>query len=520
MIDWIIAGIPGLPLLAAFLTGLAVLSGRIEGEAGEGASGSIATIAAALAFVLSVTLIGLRLSGSFPEYVDLGTWLAGGDYRVAISFQSDGLALALSALFSLSCWMVMRFSINYMHRERGFHRFFLILSLFTGAMQILVLGGNAVLTFVGWELAGVCSYLLIAYAYDRPVAAANATRAFVTNRVGDAGFVLGIFLLFRWTGAIEWRDALEVASELDGLEAGAVAACFLLAAAAKSAQLPFSAWLARAMEGPTPSSALFYGAVMVHAGVYLVIRLEPMFERSPLLMALMAFMGLSTALYGYLCSLTQTDVKSGLIFSAMGQIGLMFLACGLGYWTIATWHLCAHAIVRGYQFLTAPSLMHQTLGLPSRPVPSFAASWRGLYTASLQRFWLESVVDRVLVRPFQRLAADFQSFDQHVVDQAVGLPAPAVRELSSLAAWEERRLGVDIAGSDDDRRVSGLVGLLTNGFAAAFHWFEERLVLQGVGRELIHAGRRLGSRLNRLESVLARPRYLVVLVLASLIIVI
>ena len=146
-------------------------------------------------------------------------------------------------------------------------------------------------------------------------------------------------------------------------EATAIALCFAVAAFAKSAQLPFTPWLARAMEGPTPSSAVFYGAVMVHAGVYLVILLRPVFEHAPLAMAVVAIVGLMTAVYGFVVGLTQTDVKSSLIFATSGQLGLMFLECGLGFWQLAGWHLCAHAVVRGYQFLTAPSLMHNMQGI-------------------------------------------------------------------------------------------------------------------------------------------------------------
>lgn len=516
MLDWVVPLIPGLPMLAALVIGIGIVSGRIEGEPGERPTSNIAVGMTALSFILAIVAFGGHRAGLVSEQVVLGTWLSSDDYLVNVSFAPDGLSLALASLFALFSLMVARFSVNYMHREAGFHRFFLILSLFAGAMQLLVLAGNAVFTFIGWELAGVCSYLLIAYAYDRPVATANATQAFVTNRIGDAGFTLGIFLAFIWTGGVEWAQITRGAANLDSLQASLIAVCFLLAAAAKSAQVPLSPWLARAMEGPTPSSAIFYGAVMVHAGVFLVLRLEPVFEAAPAAMAIMAAMGLVTALYGFFSGLTQTDVKSALIFSTTGQVGLMFLACGLGWWTLAAWHLGAHAILRGYQFLTAPALMHRIFDVPTRPVPEFAARSRWLYAASLHRFWLETLGHYIFVRPVTRLSADLSVFDHRVVEEIVGLPAPAMRGLSTLAEREEHRLGAGYGINGNTRRVGGLLGVLTDLFASAIHWFEERLVLQGVGTDLLTQGRRLGMRLNRVESLLTQPRYLILFVFFTL----
>ncbi|MDV3241022.1 MAG: hypothetical protein LOY00_04445 [Methylocaldum sp.] len=514
MLDWLVTLIPGLPILAALTIGIGIISGFITGEAGERSTAAIAVGATLVSFVVSIAVFWCRHVDLIPDQLVLGTWLASGDYLVNVSFALTSLALALSSLFALFSLMVARFSVNYMHREAGFHRFFLVLSLFAGAMQLLVLAGNAVFTFIGWELAGVCSYLLIAYAYDRPVASANATYAFVTNRIGDAGFTLGIFLAFAWTGGVEWPQITRGAAGLDGLQAGLMAICFLLAAAAKSAQVPLAPWVARAMEGPTPSSAIFYGAVMIHAGVFLVLRLQPVFEAAPAAMGIMAAMGLVTALYGFACGLTQTDVKSALIFSTTAQVGLMFLACGLGWWQLAAWHLAAHTMLRGYQFLTAPALMHRIFGQPTRPVPEFAGRSRWLYTASLQRFWLEHFGHQALVKPIARFAADLNVFDRRVVEEIVGLPAPAMRGLSALAEREEHRLGAGYGANE--RRVGGVLGIVTDLFASAFHWFEERLVLQGLGMDLVTLGRRLGMRFNRLESILAQPRYLILFVLFTL----
>ncbi|QJD31458.1 hypothetical protein GNH96_13745 [Methylococcus geothermalis] len=504
-----------LPVAAAFGIGAGIACGRIEGESCERMTARLAQAVLGASGLLVLAFLVLGQTGGLETRTVLGTWLASADYRVLLSFQLDRLSLALSALVALMAYLVARFSVNYMHRERGFHRFFLVLCLFAGAMQLLVLAGNPVLTFFGWELAGVSSYLLIAYAYDRPVAAGNATRAFVTNRIGDAGFILAIALSFVWTGQLEWPKLLAGLAQLSPEKQNLVAACFLVAACAKSAQVPFSPWLSRAMEGPTPSSAIFYGALMIHAGVYLLLRLEPLFMQAAPASALMASVGLLTALYGYLCGLSQTDVKSALVFSTLAQVGLMFLACGLGFWRLAAWHLFAHAIVRGYQFLTAPALMHAISGLPPRPVPAwFAASRRG-YAVSLNRFWLEALGDRACVLPVQRLADDFHALDRQVLDRIVDAPAPAVQALAALANWEEQRIGIAL-GAEAGQGIGGLPAWIVARTAGALHWFEERLVLQGVGLDLWRAGRRLGRSLQRLETLLAQPRYLGLVLLVSL----
>jgi proton-translocating NADH-quinone oxidoreductase chain M len=507
MLEWIVGLIPALPLAAASWIGIAILFGQASGEAHERRTSRIALAACGAAFVAALALIVARSTGRWPDQVVLGRWLTSGDYRVELNFVTDHLSLALLALTSLTCLLVARFAVNYMHREPGFHRFFMILSLFAAAMALLVMGGNAVLTFIGWEIAGLCSYLLISFFPDRPVAADNATRVFVTNRVGDAGFLLGIALAFHWLGSADWAVVTAGAKNLNSTQAGVLAGCFLLAAAAKSAQVPLAPWLTRAMEGPTPSSALFYGAVMVHAGVCLVLRLQPLFEQSPALMAVLAVVGLATALYGFLSGLTQTDIKSALIFSTSGQVGLMFLACGLGFWRLALVHLCCHAIFRGYQFLSAPSILQQLEGERTRPVPAFLARRRGVYVAALQRFWLEDLADWSVVRPVRRLAIYLNGFDTTVVDRATGLPAPAVNALSSLAQWEERQLGTGRVlerAPDAMDREPGIVGWATEWLAGVFHWIEDRLVFGAVGQGIVTASHRMGYGLSWMERWLGR----------------
>ena len=253
----------------------------------------------------------------------------------------------------------------------------------------------------------------------------------MTNHIGDGCFILGIGLSFAWTETVNW-NALNIAlTELPPSQITGIALCFTLAAFAKSAQLPFTPWLARAMEGPTPSSAVFYGAVMIHAGIYLVCLLRPLIELSFFVMCLLVAVGFLTALYSFIVGLTQSDVKSSLVYAITAQLGLMFLECGLGFWQLAKWHIAAHAVVRTYQLLAAPNLMHSVHGNPIKPVSPKIASLHWLYTASLQRFWLDQITDWALVKPIRRLGHDLCYIDDQIVDRLMGMPNPALHSVSS-----------------------------------------------------------------------------------------
>jgi hypothetical protein len=350
---------------------------------------------------------------------------------------------------------------------------------------------------------------------ERPQATENATRAFVTNRIGDAGFLLAIYLSFTWLGGVEWPDLTLRAPGLESLQAGLILMGFLLAAFAKSALLPFSAWIGRALEGPTPSSAVFYGSLMVHAGVYLLIRCEPLLAEATALMPLVALTGLATALYGWLVGLTQADVKSGLIFSTTTQVGLMVLWCGLGWFELATAHLVLHALWRAYQFLHAPALMHW-MDAPTGPQPGWLTGRRLLFTAALQRFWLDPISDWLLVRPTRQLAADVRAFDEQVLKPLVGLPVDdgPLAALAATAGQDGRG-----AGGEDLTQGVGLLGGLMAWLADRLHWFEERLVLQGGGGRLRGLLAGLAGAVSRIEELLGRPRYLLLLIMATLVVI-
>jgi hypothetical protein len=243
-------------------------------------------------------------------------------------------------------------------------------------------------------------------------------------------------------------------------------------------------------------------------------------EQSAELMLVLAFLGAATALYGLLAGLVQNDVKSALIFSTTGQAGLMFLECGLGWFTLAAWHLAAHAAWRAYQFLSAPALMH-LMTHPTRPVPRWLASRHWLYTAAQHRFWLDSLSDWLLVRPTRKLAQDTHTFDQQVVNRLVGLPGSA-GAVSSLAQWEEFRLDQRrrvVGDSGAVGRGGGAAGQLMETVAGLLHWFEEHLVLKGGDKGILNLIERLGGSLEKIEDLLSQPRYLILLILATMVVI-
>ncbi|MDO9225712.1 MAG: proton-conducting transporter membrane subunit [Pseudomonadota bacterium] len=496
--------VPALPLLAALLIALLHLAGPARGEAGETLTARITLAASGLSLLTLFGLDALALITGAPGQVRLGDWFASGAFRLPLSFTLDGLSLGFATLVGLIALVTLKFSVNYMHREAGFHRFFIGMNLFAAGMLLIVLAGNAGLAFVGWELAGVSSWMLIGYAYERGTATINAQRAFLTNRIGDAGFLLGIALAFLWLGSLDWAEMAHGSKNLPTLYVGLMAIGFVTAALAKSAQLPFSPWIARALEGPTPSSAIFYGAVMVHAGVYLVIRLQPVLIQTPGLMAIIACIGLCTALYGWIVGYVQSDVKSALLFATLTQVGLMFLACGLGLFQLAAWHMALHATWRAWQFLAAPSYMHLLRGA-TPPAPAWLRRFPRLYTAALQRFWLEPLADRLLTRPTLAMARDMRAIDDNVISSMLGMPE--ARRADALL--DERELAV-VKGR-------GLAGGLLMWVAIRFDRFEQRLVLQGGGGRLGAGLRHLGDWLKWVEYLLEQPRYLLLMVMATLV---
>jgi NADH-quinone oxidoreductase subunit L len=262
-------------------------------------------------------------------------------------------------------FLIHVYSIGYMHGDSGYRRYFIYLNLFTFAMLTLVLADNFVLMFVGWEGVGLCSYLLIGHWFERHSASHAARKAFVVNRVGDFGFLLGIFLLATHLGTVNFHQVFAAAPErwaVGGALATATALLLFLGATGKSAQIPLYIWLPDAMEGPTPVSALIHAATMVTAGVYMVARCHALFELAPAALVTVAVIGAATALFAATIGLVQRDIKRVLAYSTVSQLGYMFLACGVGAYSAGIFHLATHAFFKALLFLGAGSVIHALSG--------------------------------------------------------------------------------------------------------------------------------------------------------------
>lgn len=492
--------VPLLPLLAALLTGARVLLGRVAGDAAERPTARLAELAAFGSLLWLLALDAYALRHGWPGHHVLVTWFAAGHWAATLSFLLDALSLPMATLVALIGWLVTRFSANYLHREAGFHRFFIVLGLFLGGMLLLVLAGNGLLTFVGWEMCGVASFLLIGYAWHRPVATGNALFAFVTNRAGDAGLLFSLGLAAYWVGSFEWPD-LAIA-ELPLVDLRVLVLGFVVAALAKSAQLPFSPWIARALEGPTPSSAIFYGALLIHAGVFLLLRLSPLLQQLLDVQAGLLLVGSLTALYAYLCALVQTDVKSGLIFATLFQVALMFVWIGLGWNELALAHLCLHAAWRTWQFLMAPSWLQLTRERPAPP-PDWLSRRTGIYTAAVQRFWLDTLGRTLLAEPTQAIARDVRALESQFIDRAIGEPG------RGQSVDHERPLVC----------ADGLAGRLLAAVSTLLQRMENRLLLRVRGGTAERLLREAGRWLRTLEELLEQPRYLMMAVMATFVVI-
>ncbi|MEX0874804.1 MAG: NADH-quinone oxidoreductase subunit L [Actinomycetota bacterium] len=348
-------------ILAAPLAGALVLmtSGRRVGRA-SGVLGSaaiaLAFMAAAVSFLWLVTLD----AGGRSEQVHLFTWAGIGPLDIGVDLRWDPLAAVMALTVTGVGFLIHVYSVGYMHDDPRFPRFFAYLNLFVFSMLLLVLADNLLLLYAGWELVGLCSYLLIGFWFEKPAAATAAKKAFITTRIGDTAMLIGLFVLFAAIGSFE-IPAINRAAAEGGLATGtATAAALLLFAGAvgKSAQLPLYVWLPDAMEGPTPVSALIHAATMVTAGVYLVVRLNPLYEFAEVAALVVATVGVATALYAAILAMAEDDIKRVLAYSTISQLGFMFLAAGVGAYGAAMFHLVTHAFFKALLFLGAGSVMH------------------------------------------------------------------------------------------------------------------------------------------------------------------
>jgi NADH:ubiquinone oxidoreductase subunit 4 (subunit M) len=490
---------PLLPLVAALLIAGRVAT-AVAGDAAEPATVALAR-GAALGALLLLAVIALAVfaSPAATRLVEVGNWLDVRAIRVPVSFAVDRLSLSVALVVAFIGWVTLHFSAAYLHREPGFQRFFMALCLFVGGMLLLVLAGNAVVAFVGWELCGIASWFLIGYADERPTATGNALFAFVSNRIGDAGFLLAIGLAYWWLGSADWA-VLAGGGIAETVKARLLLFGLVTAALAKSAQLPFTPWIARALEGPTPSSAVFYGAVMVHAGVFLLLRCQALLLQVPDMMTALAVAGGATAIYAWLCGRVQTDVKSSLVYATVSHVGLMVLACGLGAFTLAWAYLLLHALWRAHQFLLAPSWLQLAPARPA-PLPRWLAGNTFLYTAALQRFWIDRLAHGLLTRPTLALGRDVRDFDETVLDRLVGQPATASSSSAQLIG------GHGVAG----RALTRLADLAQR--------LETQLLFAGGDSGAVRLLRHAGDALKAVEALLEQPRYLMLMVMATFVVI-
>ena len=356
MFDWLVILIPVLPLLAVLVNGL--LGHRYaNGPAGRIACGSVG-----LSFLCALGVVAHVLPDPAPREVVAYSWIFGGDLHVNFGFLIDPLTAVMLMVVTGVGFLIHVYSIGYMHGEDGFTRFFVYMNLFMVSMLLLVMGNNFLVLFIGWEGVGLCSYLLIGYYFNKVSAAKAATKAFVVNRIGDAGFLLAMFLVFVNFRTLDYLTVFEQASRLSTETATAIALCLLVGAVGKSAQIPLYTWLPDAMEGPTPVSALIHAATMVTAGVYMVVRTHVFYDMSPVALTTVGLVGGTTALFAATIGLVQNDIKRVLAYSTVSQLGYMFLACGVGAYSAAIFHLVTHAFFKALLFLSAGAVIHSLEG--------------------------------------------------------------------------------------------------------------------------------------------------------------
>ena len=303
---------------------------------------------------------------------DLYSWVPVGDFHATVGLQVDPLSAVMMLVVTFVGFIIHVYSVGYMHGDPGYARFFTYLNLFMTSMLVLVLANNYLLMFLGWEGVGLCSYLLIGFWYHKQSASDAGKKAFVVNRIGDAGFLLGLFIIWQIFGSLHYAEIFPMIPEVQdalnrpsllGLSAVTWLTLMLFAGAVgKSAQIPLYVWLPDAMEGPTPVSALIHAATMVTAGVYMVARSSPLFNAAPLSLAVVASIGAVTAIFAASIALVQNDIKRVVAYSTISQLGYMFLGCGVGAYASAIFHLATHAFFKALLFLGSGSVIHGLSG--------------------------------------------------------------------------------------------------------------------------------------------------------------
>jgi NAD(P)H-quinone oxidoreductase subunit 5 len=394
---------------------------------------------------LACLLWTLGDTGSTAVVATFGNWFATHDYRFPLVLMADHLSLAFLSMTVVLSGLIGQFSATYLHREPGFFRFFVLLHLFAFGSLLAFAAGSFDLLAGGWEIVGITSVLLISFFQRRPAPVENGLRVFAVYRACDIGLLVSVFAMHHWAGTAMFSDGLPLLAGNQGL---IVCLLLLLAASGKAAQVPFSGWLPRAMEGPTPSSAIFYGAISIHAGAYLLLRVQPMLAQSELASALVILIGVATAIHGTIVGRASADAKTSLAYASLTQVGVTFVEIGIGWTSVAVVHILGHATVRTMQFLRASSMlhdyhqMHSAIGGEMAPagtqledlLPARVRLW--LYRWAFDRGHLDTILDRWLVQPLLDLSRLLARLDQMGPPQSRPRPAGAALSVPDVASQE------------------------------------------------------------------------------------
>jgi NAD(P)H-quinone oxidoreductase subunit 5 len=440
LIGWILL----LPALTTAGLGVSWLIGwRLSERTVARLTGTCYGLATGLVTILCGWMVRRDLTSARLE---LGDWFTVHSYRFPLLLQIDRLSLPLIALSVILVGVIGAFSQRYMHREEGYLRFFFLLNLCGFGVLLLFLAGSFDLMIAGWEMIGLTSVLLIGFFQHRNDPVRSGLRVFLIYRVCDIGLLTGVALLHHYVGAATvdhvfthpWPDG---DSLLTGTGATVVGLLFLLAAMGKSAQVPFSGWLPQAMEGPTPSSAIFYGALSVHAGAYLLLRAQPLIESSLTVSVAVVVVGILTAIHGTMVGRAAVDAKTSIAYASMTQLGLIFAEIGSGLEWVALLHVAGHIVVRTLQFLRAPSMLHDhhrrysaSGGVQATTgtyfellIPTRLRIW--LYRLALERGHHETLLELMVVSPLTNLSLWLQSFEDRM---ALAIFGPAKRPTYKL----------------------------------------------------------------------------------------
>jgi NADH-quinone oxidoreductase subunit L len=407
------------PAAGSFVLVLLSISGVRPPERWVAVVSGVTVSTAAIAAVLLAGLTMLRPEDAFHEV--LWTMYSVGAHHLDISVYVDPLSAMLTALGGCVIPVLARYSGRYLHREPGFLRFFVLVGIASTGFFWFVLGGGVDMAFFGWELLGLSSALLVAFFWDRAGPVVASGRVFATYRVADIALLMGMVLLHQYAHDVSWPSVLgfglgDQVVQIESVAATYLGFAFLIAAMGKSALFPLTGYILKAMEGPTPSSALFYGTLSIHCGVYLILRVEPLLEHAPIARAAVVVVGVLTAVTASLSARVRADAKGALALSSAAQAGLMIAETGAGWTTFAMWHLFAHGLLRLAQFLRAPSWLDDANARRSalgggafrsgfyfeRHLP--ARLREILYAAALSRFGIDAFIDRLVVRPLSAVA--------------------------------------------------------------------------------------------------------------------